>query len=192
MHRLVLLRHGQTEWSRDGKHTGRTDVPLTAVGEKQAVAAGAQLAELDLRDPLVISSPRRRATHTAELAGLPVDRTWDDLSEWDYGIYEGLTTPEIRETVPGWSVWTHRCPGGEAIDSVQARADLVLSVVRPQLPTRDVVLIGHGHFSRALIARWVEAPVGEGRRYAMDAAAHTLLGYDRGVQQILGLNKGAQ
>ncbi len=179
---LVLLRHGQTEWSLSGQHTGATDIPLTAVGEKLARAIGEDIAGLHLRDPLVLSSPRERAVRTAELAGLHVDRIWDDLVEWGYGDFEGLTTPQIRETVPNWTVWTHPCPHGEPQDAVQARADTVLAVVGPQLAERDVVLIGHGHFSRSLIARWLELPVVEGRRFAMDAPAYSILGYEHDTQ----------
>ena len=186
--RLIIMRHGETEWSRSGQHTGRTDIPLTERGEAAAQLVRPALEKLALRDPLVISSPRRRARHTAELAGLAVDRIWDDLAEWDYGDYEGLTTPQIQETVPGWSVWTHPTPGSESAEEVSARADTVLALVRSTLPERDVVLIGHGHFSRALLARWAELPVVEGRRFAMSPAAYSVLGYDRGVAQILHHN----
>lgn len=186
--RIVLLRHGETEWARTGRHTGRTDVPLTALGEKQSRAAGNAVEALGLRSPLVIASPFSRAQQTAHLAGLGVDRSWDALSEWDYGSYEGLSTPEIRQQVPDWTVWTHPCPHGEQSEHVHARADLVLSVAHSQLADRDVILIGHGHFSRALIARWVELPVNEGRRFALSPAAFTILGFERGVQQLLTHN----
>ncbi|MGA9873040.1 MAG: acid phosphatase [Rhodococcus sp. (in: high G+C Gram-positive bacteria)] len=182
--RVVLLRHGQTEWATAGRHTGNTDVPLTDIGEEQAVSAGELVAELELRDPLVISSPRARALRTAELASLTVDREWDALSEWDYGDYEGLTTPEIQRTVPHWTVWTHPCPGGESIDDVGTRADLVLSVALPTLAERDVVLVGHGHFSRALLTRWLELPVSEGKRFAMSPAAYTVLGFEHSYRMV--------
>lgn len=183
--RVVLLRHGQTEWATTGRHTGATDVPLTPVGEKQAVAAGELVRELDLRSPLVISSPRLRALRTAELAGLTVDRSWDALAEWDYGDYEGLTTPEIQQTVPHWTVWTHPCPGGESIDEIGVRADLVLSIAQAALEERDVVLVGHGHFSRALLTRWLQLPVSEGKRFAMSPAAYSVLGFEHSYQQIV-------
>ncbi|WP_082042870.1 MULTISPECIES: acid phosphatase [unclassified Rhodococcus (in: high G+C Gram-positive bacteria)] len=182
--RLVLLRHGQTEWAASGRHTGSTDIPLTALGEDQARSAGSRIAALGLHRPLVVSSPRSRAQRTAELAGLSVDREWDALVEWDYGDYEGLTTPQIRETTPHWTVWTHPCPGGETIDAVSARADLVLSVVVPTLADRDVVLVGHGHFSRAVIARWIEQPVTEGKRFAMAPAGFSVLGYEHEFRQV--------
>ncbi|MBM7414314.1 MULTISPECIES: acid phosphatase [Nocardiaceae] len=182
--RLVLIRHGQTEWAASGRHTGRTDIALTADGEDQARAAGDRIAALGLERPLVVSSPRSRALRTAELAGLTVDRVWDALVEWDYGDYEGLTTPQIRETAPHWTVWTHPSPSGETIDAVSARADLVLSVVVPTLAERDVVLVGHGHFSRSVIARWVEQPVTEGKRFALAPAGFTVLGYEHEYRQI--------
>ncbi|MDT5291577.1 MAG: hypothetical protein QOF88_6466, partial [Mycobacterium sp.] len=122
-HRLLLLRHGETEWSKSGKHTGRTDLELTETGREQARLAAGALADLQLRDPVVISSPRRRALVTAELAGLTVDEVTPLLAEWDYGDYEGLTTPEIREKVPGWTVWKYGCPGGESVAAISERAD---------------------------------------------------------------------
>ena len=186
--RLVLLRHGETEWSRDGRHTGLSDIPLTPLGEKQAAATAPAIAQLALRDPLVITSPRQRAIRTAELAGFEPDRTWGDLSEWDYGDYEGMTTTEIVEHVPNWTVFTHPCPGGETADQVQARADLVLSTIAPTLADRDVVLVGHGHFSRCLIARWAQFPVMEGRRFAMSSGGYSVLGYEHGTAQIVHHN----
>ncbi|WP_194815157.1 acid phosphatase [Nocardia sp. XZ_19_385] len=176
--RLVLLRHGETAWSRQRQHTGRTDLPLTELGEEQARAAGPLLAELKLRDPLVLVSPLQRAVRTAELAGFTDFTLEDNLVEWDYGDYEGLTTTQIRETAPGWTIWTGAVPGGESAAQVQARADRVLATAEPKLRERDVVLVGHGHFSRALITRWAELELIEGRRFAMSTAATTLLGYD--------------
>ncbi|WCT04765.1 acid phosphatase [Rhodococcus qingshengii] len=186
--RVVLMRHGETEWARTGKHTGRTEVPLTPLGEMQATATGNRLRTLDLRNPMILTSPRLRAQLTGDLAGLPEERTWDALSEWDYGDYEGLTTPEIRATVPDWTVWTHPCPGGEQADQIHARTDMVLSMVRSQLPERDVILIGHGHFSRALIARWLELPVTEGKRFALSPGAYSILGYEHGATHLVHHN----
>lgn len=186
--RVVLLRHGETEWAATGRHTGTTDIPLTARGEEQARNAGVRIAGLGLRDPLVVSSPRVRALRTAELAGLTVDRMWDALVEWDYGEYEGLTTPEIRRTAPHWTVWTHPCPSGETVDAVSARADLVLSVVLPTVDDRDVVLIGHGHFSRALAARWIDLATTEGKRFALAPAGMTVLGFEHGFRLIQAHN----
>jgi len=186
--RLVLLRHGETAWSRSGQHTSRTDLPLTETGERQANAVAPALAALGLRDPLVISSPRLRALRTAELAGMRVERQWDDLVEWGYGDYEGLTTEQIHEVAPHWTVWTHPCPNGESTESVQGRADTVVHVAAAQLTERDVVLFGHGHFSRALIARWLDLPVRDGRRFAFSPASYTVLGFERGIRQVVTHN----
>jgi probable phosphoglycerate mutase len=188
--RVFLLRHGETEWSRSGKHTGRTDVPLTERGRELATAAGRVVAGLrDATPPaLVLTSPRSRAQDTARLAGLRIDRVDERLAEWDYGEYEGRTTPEIRETVPGWTVWTHPCPGGESADEVGRRADGVLAHAAEALDRGDVVLVGHGHFSRALLARWIGLPVTEGVRFAMEAASLAVLGHERGVPRLDHVN----
>ncbi|GAA2790594.1 acid phosphatase [Saccharopolyspora taberi] len=186
-HRVFLLRHGETEWSGNGRHTGRTDIPLTANGERLARRAGRTLAALGLVLPaLVLASPKQRAQRTADLAGLRDVITEPLLAEWDYGDYEGLTTPQIRERVPDWTVWTHPCPGGESAEKVTARADKVLAAVRHA--ESDVVLVGHGHFSRSLIARWIGEPVGSGVRFALDPAAVTVLGRERGVPQVVRSN----
>jgi broad specificity phosphatase PhoE len=187
--RVFLLRHGETEWSVSGKHTGRTDVPLTDRGRERAVAAGRLGVRLLEGAPaLVLSSPRSRARVTAELAGLTVDRTDERLAEWEYGDCEGRTTPEIRETVPGWTVWTHPCPGGETAEEVGARADAVLADARAAREGGDVVLVGHGHFSRVLLARWIGLPASEGVRFQMEAASWAVLGDERGVPRIDGVN----
>ena len=187
LHRLILLRHGETEWSATGRHTGRTEQDLTETGREQAVLARPALAELQLTEPLVISSPRRRALDTAELAGLDVDEVNPVLSEWDYGDYEGLTTPQIRESVPDWLVWTHGCPGGESPDQVSARADRAVATALEHLATRDVVFVGHGHFSRAVLTRWAELPVSEGIRLSMVPASLAVCGFEHGVRQITAL-----
>ncbi len=186
-HRLLLLRHGQTEWSRTGRHTGRTDLELTDEGRQQARSAASALAELKLDDPLVISSPRGRAVVTAELAGLHVAETTELLAEWDYGDYEGLTTPQIREQVPDWLVWTHGCPGGESLADVSARADRAVALALGHLATRDVVFVGHGHFSRAVMTRWMELPVTDGIRMSMAAASISVCGFEHGVRQLVAL-----
>lgn len=187
LHRLILLRHGETEWSATGRHTGRTEQDLTETGREQAVLARPALAELQLADPLVISSPRRRALDTAKLAGLHVDEIDPELSEWDYGDYEGLTTPQIRQSVPDWLVWTHGCPGGESVDQVGARADRAIGLALAHLPTRDVVFVGHGHFSRAMLTRWAELPVSEGIRLSMVPASLAVCGFEHGVRQLTAL-----
>lgn len=145
------------------------------------------LADLELEDPLVVSSPMRRAQETAELAGLTVAELSDLLREWDYGDYEGLTTAEIRRAVPDWLVWTHGCPGGESVADVSARADLALASACQQLAHRDVVYVGHGHFSRAMIARWVESPVSQGIRFAMAPASVAVCGFEHGIRQLRAL-----
>jgi len=186
-HRLLLLRHGETEWSQTGRHTGRTDLELTDTGRRQAVAARSMLAELRLNSPLVISSPRRRAQVTAELAGLHVDDVSDDLAEWDYGRYEGLTTPQIRRTESDWLIWTHGSAGGETVAQVSDRADRVVAAALRQLVSRDVVLVGHGHFSRAVITRWLELPLADGARFGMAAASMAVCGFEHGVRQLTAL-----
>ena len=185
--RVFLLRHGETEWSRSGRHTGRTDIPLTDRGRLLAKATGGVGRYLLGDAPFAVwCSPRQRAHDTAELAGLAVDRVDDRLVEWDYGDYEGVTTEEIRKTVPGWTVWTHLCPHGETADAVAARADDVLADTRAA--DTDVVLVGHGHFSRVLVSRWLARPATDGVHFAMDAAGWAVLGDERGVPRIDGLN----
>jgi broad specificity phosphatase PhoE len=188
---VYLLRHAETEWSASGRHTSRTDVPLTEDGERRAKRAGELLRRLrgaDAKPPVVLSSPRRRALRTAELAGLRTPIVLDELAEWDYGEYEGLTTPQIRQTVPGWTVWTHPSPGGETAEQVTARADRVLARVRELCFMSDIVLIGHGHFSRVLAARWIGLPATSGVHFALDAGAITALGHERGVPRLDHVN----
>lgn len=186
-HRLVLLRHGETEWSRDRKHTSRTDLDLTERGRDQARLAAHTLEQLGLDDPLVVSSPRRRAIATAELAGLRVDEISPLLSEWDYGDYEGLTTHEIRTNTPGWLLWTYGCPGGESVDQVSMRADQAVAYAMDQMAERDVVFVSHGHFSRSVITRWVEQPLREGARYGFGTAAVSVCGFEYGLRQLSAL-----
>jgi probable phosphoglycerate mutase len=186
-HRLVLLRHGETEWSKSGKHTGLTDIDLTDEGREQAKLAGTALANLQLDDPLIISSPRRRALLTAELAGVTVNEVSPLLAEWNYGDYEGLTTPEIRETVPDWMVWTHGCPGGESVADVSARADRAIEMAAMHLSTRDVVFVSHGHLSRSVLARWADLPIVDGIRVSMTPASIAVCGHEHGYRQITAL-----
>jgi probable phosphoglycerate mutase len=186
-HRLLLLRHGETEWSRSGQHTSRTELDLTDTGREQAKVTAEALAELQPHDPLVISSPRKRALVTAELAGLKVDEVSPLLAEWDYGAYEGLTTREIRETEPDWLIWTHGGDGGESVQHVSDRADSAVALALEHMASRDVVFVGHGHFSRAVITRWVELPLSEGIRFAMVAASIAVCGFEHGVRQISAL-----
>jgi broad specificity phosphatase PhoE len=184
-HRLLLLRHGETEWSRSGQHTSRTDLELTDRGRDRAKLTVEALADLQLDNPLVISSPLRRAMHTAELAGLTVDEVSGLLTEWDYGIYEGLTTPQIREKVPDWLIWTHGAEGGESVAQVTDRADRAVALALEHMVSRDVVFVGHAHFSRSVIARWVELPVSQGIRFAMAPASIAVCGFEKGIRQII-------
>lgn len=184
-HRLLLLRHGETEWSKSGRHTSHTDLELTDTGVDRAKLAAEALAELELVNPLVISSPMRRALRTAELAGLTVDEVTPLLQEWDYGDYEGLTTPEIRETVPDWLIWTHGAEGGESVAAVTQRADGAVELALKHMASRDVVFVGHAHFSRSVIARWVELGVPNGIRFAMAPASIAVLGFEHAIRQII-------
>jgi probable phosphoglycerate mutase len=186
-HRLLLLRHGETEWSLSGRHTGRTELELTETGRRQAKLAADALDVLSLDNPFVVSSPRQRALVTAELAGLTVDEVSPVLAEWEYGDYEGLTTEEIRQTVPDWLVWTHGCPGGESTQQVSDRADRAIEFALEQMKSRDVLFVGHGHFSRAVLTRWVQLEISEGIRFAMVAASIAVCGHEHGVRQISAL-----
>ncbi len=186
-HQLVLLRHGETEWSKSGQHTGRTELELTDNGRAEATAAGQALADLHLDNPMVVSSPRRRAVSTAELAGLSVDEESPLLAEWDYGSYEGLTTAEIQQSQPGWLIWTHGCPDGESVAQVSDRADRAVALALEHMTSRDVLFVGHGHFSRAVITRWLELPLVEGSRFGMGAASIAVCGFEHGVRQLSAL-----
>jgi probable phosphoglycerate mutase len=186
-HRLVLLRHGETEWSKSGQHTSRTELDLTDTGRKRAQASAETLNRLKLNNPIVICSPRRRALVTAELAGLIVDEVTELIAEWDYGSYEGLTTAQIRESVPDWLIWTHGCAGGESVTQVSDRADRAVGLALRHMTSRDVVFVGHGHFSRAVIARWLELPLAEGLRFSMAAGSIAVCGFEHSVRQLTAL-----
>jgi probable phosphoglycerate mutase len=174
--RLWLVRHGETEWARLGRHTGRTDIPLTELGRSQAAAVAQRLAAHEFT--AVISSPLSRALDTARLAGFG-DRvtTTDDLLEWDYGRDEGRTTAEIREGRPGWTIWTGGPDGGETIDDVAARVDRVIARVRAI--DGDTLAFAHGHVLRILAARWIGEPPSEGRLFALSTATVSVLGWER-------------
>jgi probable phosphoglycerate mutase len=173
---VYLIRHGETEWSASGKHTSITDVELTEAGRRGAERLRDVLAGLDLS--LVLVSPRARARLTAELAGLG-DRAEvdEDLAELAYGEYEGLTTDEIREGRPGWSVWTHDSPGGETLEEVGRRADRV--VERVLAADGDVAVFAHGHLLRVLGARWIELPPAVGGNLGLSTGAVCRLGFER-------------
>ena len=194
--RVVLVRHGETDWSRARRHTGRTDLPLDAEGCRQAATLRSALAVRDGTATAVFTSPLRRARETAELAGFgSAARVLDDLLEWDYGDFEGRTTAEIRAERPGWtassaagatanstarstwSVWTGPIPGGESLAEVGARADAVIERILPL--GGEVVLFSHAHLLRVLAARWCGLPPIEGRRLHLSTASVSVLGWER-------------
>lgn len=181
---LWIVRHGETGWSRSGRHTSTTDVALTPAGEQAGRELAPRLAGTTF--DLVLTSPRTRALRTAELAGFPDAEMEEDLVEWAYGDYEGVTTPEIRESVPGWTVWTHPCPGGEGAAQVSRRLDRV--VTRARAHGGRVLLFGHGHASRALACRWLDQPVTEGRLFKLDTATVSVLGYERDLPVVARWN----
>jgi broad specificity phosphatase PhoE len=173
---IVLLRHGETEWSASGRHTSFSDIALTERGRAQARALSVPLARYVFA--LVLISPARRARDTCALAGLGAAAEVDgDLAEWDYGDYEGRTTPEIRIGDPGWTIFTGDPPGGETASAVGARADRVLA--RASRAGGAVALFSHGHFLRVLAARWVGLGVADGRRFGLDTATLSVLGHER-------------
>jgi broad specificity phosphatase PhoE len=173
---VVLVRHGETEWSRELRHTGRTDVPLTERGREQAERVGAALRGRTFA--LVLTSPLQRATETCRLAGFgEIAQPRDDLREWDYGDYEGRMTEEIRKEAPDWTVWTGGVPNGETVEQVGARADRVIEEIRTV--DGDVLVFSHGHLLRILAARWLGLEPGAGRLFALDAATLNTLGYER-------------
>jgi probable phosphoglycerate mutase len=176
---LTVIRHGETEWSRSGQHTGRTDLDLTEAGQAQAKRLGQALA--GIRFDVVLCSPRLRAQRTAELAGLVPFTVYDDLAEWDYGELEGLTTAEIQAQYPDWSIWNGPWPGGETATQVAARADRVIDRAVEGGWAR-VAVVGHGHMSRVLAARWVGAQVAVGQWLDLDTASLSELGWSRNLR----------
>jgi broad specificity phosphatase PhoE len=184
-----LVRHGETEWSRDHRHTSTTDLPLTARGEEVARGLDNRLGTVDF--DVVLTSPRLRARHSAALAGFPDAEVDPDLAEWDYGDYEGITTEQIRESDPGWTVWSHPSPGGESAGQVSVRLDRVVARLRGTAEVepgpspwsgplrRPCLVFGHGHALRALTARWLGLDVREGRLFRLDTATVSVLGYER-------------
>ncbi|TDO64133.1 putative phosphoglycerate mutase [Kribbella sp. VKM Ac-2571] len=182
--RVFLVRHGETDWSRSGRHTSVTDLPLTPEGERVAASLRDRLAEESF--DLVLTSPRQRARRTAELAGFPDAEVDDDLVEWNYGDYEGITTAQIRETVPGWTVWDDPIPNGETPAEVAARLDRVNA--RLAAVPGDVLVFGHSHALRGLTARWLELDVTEGRHFVLNTATISTLGWERGSPAVLRWN----
>ena len=182
---IVLVRHGETEWSKNGKHTSYSDIPLTLEGERQASSLKSELSDWDFK--LVLCSPRKRAQRTCELAGF-LDRAeaTEDLAEWNYGQYEGITTKEIRETDPTWTVFISHTPGGETPDQVAERCDRVIQRLKDV--GDDVVLFAHSHVLRVLIARWLELPPVEGRHFVIQTGVLNILSYEHESTVLISLN----
>ena len=186
---VVLVRHSETLWSRSGKHTGRTDIPLTEEGRRESERVGDTLR--GRRFALVLSSPLQRAAETCRLAGLgDVALLREELREWDYGAYEGRTTPEIRTDVPGWSLWRDGVPGGETAADVGRRVDGVIAELGAV--DGDVALFAHGHVLRVLAARWLGLPPADGRLFALDPATISILGHERETPVIRRWNESLQ
>jgi probable phosphoglycerate mutase len=173
--RLVVVRHGQTEWSRDGRHTGRTDLPLLPEGEAQARRLEPALAAWTFA--VVLTSPLERAVRTAALAGFPDAEHDPDLLEWDYGEYEGTRTADVREHDPGWSIWETEVDGGEQPEQVGERVDRVIS--RARAVDGDVLAFAHAHVLRILAARWIGLPAGDGCHLVLEPATFSVLGWER-------------
>jgi broad specificity phosphatase PhoE len=172
---VVLVRHGETEWSRDGRHTGKTDVPLTPAGREQARVVRPELTGRTFT--LVLTSPLQRALETCRLAGFEAQaRVRPELAEWDYGRYEGLTSKQIAASNPHWSLWRDGGPGGETPTDVGRRADSVIGEIREV--TGNVLIFAHGHILRVLTARWLAEPAAGGRHYALQTASLSVLGYE--------------
>ncbi len=179
---IYLIRHGETEWSRDHRHTGRTDLPLTANGERQSRDLGVRLSAFTFAH--VLTSPQRRASATCALAGYgAVARTEPELREWDCGEYEGLTLEEIHRTRPGWNLFRDGCPGGESPEDIRARADAVLAMLRSL--DGPIALFSHSHFLCALAARWIGLLARDGSRFRLDAAAFGVLDTEHGRERAI-------
>jgi broad specificity phosphatase PhoE len=184
--RVVLVRHGETEWSRAHRHTGRTDLPLTDAGREQALAAGRALA--GARFDRVLTSPLARAVDTCRLAGLGEQAVVvDDLAEWDYGAAEGLSTAQLQQETPGWTVWTHPVGGtGETVEAVGDRADRVIERITGT--AGDVAVFAHGHLLRILTARWLGMAAVGGRHFVLGTATISVLGHEHGNRVVVVWN----
>lgn len=189
---IWLVRHGATEWSQNGRHTGSTDLPLLPEGRDRAVTLAPVLAQHEFS--LVLASPLQRARETAALAGFADPVLDDDLREWDYGDYEGLTSPQIHETDPEWFLWRDGCPGGETPAQVIERCDRVIAelVTHAETGGGDAIVFAHGHILRALGARWAEQPLETGARLMLSTAAASSLGYEHSTRAIRFWNRTSQ
>lgn len=184
---VVLVRHGQTEWSKHGRHTGRTDIPLTTVGEAEARGVGPTLADWGF--VARFSSPLQRATATAELSGVPGPVTLiDDLMEWDYGVYEGRRTADIWIDEPGWSKWLTAPENGESVEQVGARADRAIATLDEAAVDGPVIAFAHGHLLAVLVARWLGLAADQGRRFVLETGTVTVLGSKRGDRVLRLMN----
>ena len=183
---MVLLRHGATEWSLSGQHTGRTDIPLLEVGREQARGAGELLR--DMKFALVLTSPLRRARETCALAGFDGEPD-PDLLEWDYGAYEGMTSAQIRAERPGWTLWSDGVIDGEGAADVGRRVDRVIE--RARLVEGDTLCVAHGHVLRVLAARWLGLPPAGGRLFALGTGTVSILGWERDTPVVSLWNEGA-
>ena len=179
---VYLVRHGETEWSRSGQHTGRTDIPLTPLGREQALDLGRRVAGHGFA--LVLTSPLSRAAETARLAGFRDAEQLDDLREWDYGEFEGRTTADIRNELPDWTIWTGPWRGGETAKQIAARADRVLARCLDPAVAGDCLLFAHGHILRVLTARWLGLPARQGALFALGTATIGILGWERSTRVI--------
>src|SRR5665213_2894284 len=174
---VYLIRHGETAWSRSGRHTGRTEIPLSEQGERNAGRLSGPLSRVGFS--AVLTSPRQRARRTCELAGLGDGSRIDpDLAEWDYGDYEGLTSAEILKARPGWLLFRDGCPGGESPDQVGTRADRLIARLLPM--EGNVALFAHGHIGRVIAVRWVGLPVADAARLLLDTASYGVLAHEHG------------
>ncbi|MDN3506443.1 MAG: histidine phosphatase family protein [Simkaniaceae bacterium] len=184
--KIYLVRHGETEWTEEKKHTGLTDIPLTDEGRLQAQWLTAKFKEVKLKK--VLCSPLIRASETCEIAGYrDVAEIDENLVEWDYGDYEGMTTAEIREKVPKWTIFSKGAPNGESVGDISARTGRVISRIR-SVPG-DVAIFSSGHFLRALAARWLQLPVSEGRLFFLSTASVSVLGYERSNPVLISWNE---
>ncbi|ESK97951.1 phosphoglycerate mutase [Moniliophthora roreri MCA 2997] len=203
--RLFLIRHGETEWSLNGRHTGRTDIPLTPRGEEQVKQKAQELVgDGNVIDPknlcTVFVSPRQRAHKTFHLlfehVGIPHHSLTEECREWDYGDYEGLLSSEIKQKNPSWSIWTDGCPGGESVEEMKARIDGIIAKVREYhrqyyeegLNTRDVMIVAHGHFSRVFVARWINSPLCLGAQINVEPGGIAILSYNHNSLKEPALN----